>query len=648
MADLKRQASLLATLKRAVDFCKSLSADRQSQSALETRLNRLEVDYEMFLKVQQKIEDTCADKGLLEDQFETRGQAEEFYFFCSAALHEALRQYTAPTANNGPASSNSAVAASGNQNGNQNNVLLPRIEIPTFSGIYQEWPSFQDHFISLIHSKPNLTEVEKLHYLKNYITGEAAELIRSIQITNANYAVAWKLIKDRYNNKRFIVDSHLRSLVNLPLAKDGDPKSLKRLIDTVQEATRALAVLGLPVNQWDALVVHLTVARLDPESHKVWELQLTKNDLPTFHQLETFIENRWQSLEMIAPKKLESTSRTQPKPTRETGRKSQSFVATKSSNDIGTTSNGCPLCNSMHPIYMCNKFREMPFDTKLATVRAKGLCFNCLKSNHVLGNCPNPTSCRHCGKRHHSSMHKPQGAPTNVGHQSRANPFCDDSRATATSTNIHFASGSSQILLSTAIVLIKSNAGHLVPVRALLDSGSQSTFVTEVLATKLGLKRNPTNTFLSGIGQTPIRKATTTVDICIHSRINNAFVAMTRSITIDKITGLIPDETIRRNDWPHLSNLALADPQYYQATDIEMLLGADIYGDILVEGLLPKLNGSPFAQNTKLGWVLFGRVTDPGALVDTNHIRNFHIETSEDPEAQDAILRKFWEIEEVD
>lgn len=290
----------------------------------------------------------------------------------------------------------------------------------------------------------------------------------------------------------------------------------------------------------------------------------------------------------------------------------------------------------------------MSFDAKLATVKAKGLCFNCLKSNHVLGNCPSPTSCRHCGKRHHSSMHKPQGAPTNLGHQYRDNTACDDGQAATTSTNIHFASGSSRILLSTAIVLIKSNAGHLVPVRALLDSGSQSTFITEVLANKLGLKRNPTNTFLSGIGQTPIRKATSTVDICIHSRINNEFVAMTRSITIDKITGLIPGETIRHNDWPHLSNLALADPQYYQATDIEMLLGADIYGDLLMNGLLPKMDGSPFAQNTKLGWVLFGRVTNPGALVNADHIHNFHIETREDPEPQDAILRKFWEIEEVD
>ncbi|KMQ82563.1 hypothetical protein RF55_22550, partial [Lasius niger] len=43
---------------------------------------------------------------------------------------------------------------------------LPRIQLPQFSGKYEDWPAFRDLFQSIIGKDGSLSDVEKLHYLK--------------------------------------------------------------------------------------------------------------------------------------------------------------------------------------------------------------------------------------------------------------------------------------------------------------------------------------------------------------------------------------------------------------------------------------------------------------------------------------------------
>lgn len=98
-------------------------------------------------------------------------------------------------------------------------VKLPRIELPKFNGNYESWTSFFDLFTSLVDSNRMLTGSQKLHYLKSSVEGEAAQLIRSYNITDANYMEAWRSLQVRYKNKRFIVNSHLRHILELPKLK---------------------------------------------------------------------------------------------------------------------------------------------------------------------------------------------------------------------------------------------------------------------------------------------------------------------------------------------------------------------------------------------------------------------------------------------
>lgn len=59
-------------------------------------------------------------------------------------------------------------------------------------------------------------------------------------------------------------------------------------------------------------------------------------------------------------------------------------------------------------------------------------------------------------------------------------------------------------------------------------------------------------------------------------------------------------------NWYHLNKLPLADPKYNIPGDIDILLGGDVWDEIVMKGLRLSKNGSPVAQRTKLGWILNG------------------------------------------
>jgi len=78
-------------------------------------------------------------------------------------------------------------------------TTLPRIQLPQFSGKYEEWHSFRDLFFSIIRKDTSTLLVEKLHYLKSCLKGEVELLVRSLPTTDENFDRAWKALLDYYD-----------------------------------------------------------------------------------------------------------------------------------------------------------------------------------------------------------------------------------------------------------------------------------------------------------------------------------------------------------------------------------------------------------------------------------------------------------------
>ena len=71
-----------------------------------------------------------------------------------------------------------------------NSLKLPAINLPIFSGQYDRWVSFSDMFKAMIHENDSLPQIQKFHYLKSSLSGEAERLISNLPMTAKNYTIA--------------------------------------------------------------------------------------------------------------------------------------------------------------------------------------------------------------------------------------------------------------------------------------------------------------------------------------------------------------------------------------------------------------------------------------------------------------------------
>ena len=92
--------------------------------------------------------------------------------------------------------------------------------------------------------------------------------------------------------------------------------------------------------------------------------------------------------------------------------------------------------------------------------------------------------------------------------------------------------------------------------------------------------------------------------------------------------------------WNHLLNLSLVDSDFAIPGRIVLLLCADIYADVLLNGRRYGHPGTSTAFETQFGWVLTGRTNAHSASHLT--VASHHSTVT----SGDEILRMFWEIEE--
>ncbi|XP_029162359.1 uncharacterized protein LOC114933935 [Nylanderia fulva] len=97
----------------------------------------------------------------------------------------------------------------------ESQVKLPTIKLPTFSGNIEDWKRYADTFKTLIHDS-DLSGVQKHQYFVGSLSGPAARIIESIEISEQNYIIAWELLRKRYEDDRAIRKRHIQCLFELP------------------------------------------------------------------------------------------------------------------------------------------------------------------------------------------------------------------------------------------------------------------------------------------------------------------------------------------------------------------------------------------------------------------------------------------------
>ena len=152
----------------------------------------------------------------------------------------------------------------------------------------------------------------------------------------------------------------------------------------------------------------------------------------------------------------------------------------------------CVYCKGQHYSASCDKVQDVKARKNL--LLKSGRCFNCLKGNHKLRECRSPKTCRNCHQRHHQSICSGLSAEAEpfIPQSKANNPVTNDTNGTITSTSSSNTTNTSEskgnILLQTAQAIACDEASQrLARVRVLFDCGSQRSYVTESLCSKLEL-----------------------------------------------------------------------------------------------------------------------------------------------------------------
>lgn len=286
---------------------------------------------------------------------------------------------------------------------------LPRIKLPNFSGDYPSWRPFHDLFTSLIKDNPDLTSVEKIHYLKTCLTQEAARLVANLSISGDNFQIAWDLLVSRYENKRFLINAQLDRLTSLkPLKTKSQAQGLKNLLTTITEATAALRSLGCAVHSWDPLLLHHLVRLLDSESREAWEVSLgSSTAYPTFAQFEEFLVGRTQALENLGLATSPGTSAAT-----SSGRYRTKALAHVVASPSNTSLSSCPLCGASHHLARCERYQTKTANNEEISFLSIEDALTALLLTTLRGVAPRNDALS--GKKHHSSIHEVYREPSST------------------------------------------------------------------------------------------------------------------------------------------------------------------------------------------------------------------------------------------
>lgn len=600
--------------------------------SIELRLNDLNAQWNHYMKCLPPYDKL--DEEVLTP--ELRESIEESYYNLRPELEDKIEALKALKAPKKEEQNNAAPL--------QINPKLPDIAMEDFHGDYLQWKSYIGTFNSLIHNNASLSTLTKFQYLKRSLKGAASLAIDSLDFTEPNYQIAHNLLKERFDRPSIICEQHIRNLFSYKSIDKPCPKRLLEMVDHFKSHLRSLESIGRPVNHWDDLIIYIMVSKLDLETKSRWYDEAPGGRLSNLDDLYNFLNIRSRKLEsqpkLSAPPSSSSSNKSNSK-----GPSRQSKTST--SLNITKPNYHCNYCKrSGHTIVRCQKFLTLLTIDRQKFVTESKLCQNCLHSDHESSVCSNADRCRYCHQPHHSLLHQ-----SNLEASQTTKQTAHDKKYASSTSTTHVSISSlasaepkpstSFVYLATALVQVFDQHDRPVIGRALLDSGSQINLISESFAAKLMLPKFKSKTKIQGIGSSCISIYSAT-KFTLKSTINNFQTSLAAKV-IPTITSYQPPRFVQNvHNWKIPANIKLADPDFYKTRDIDILIGAEIYHELLAVGQIKLNDNLPILQNSVLGWIVCGRLKS--SFQDSNECCHF---LSEPNDLKDEIER-FWTIENID
>lgn len=673
---IKKRSILLAKVRKRLETVKNQPDDVSSEIECRERIEQLNQLNQDFVHTTKEIENSvkCTDEHLQklldeEEEFKTN------YFFLKNHYQQQLNDDPNVTMKEEARNTEVqtllqsvqllAATVTNSQNNpapiiiRSQNRLQPPV-LKKFTGDPADWPEFLDLFTSMVHNQADIPDVEKFTYLKSHLSDYALTIVENIKITSENYKMAWKTLEDTFNRPRCIVRGHLERLFHLPnQPTQWTTKDVENFVITTFGALHVLERLDSKT-AFDMLVDYIISTKLDDRSRQRWHRETDAMENISIDLIKKFIKECKSMSDAIVMSKSSKPnypkvhSVINPKP-----QKSQFQII-------------CFKCSENHTLFNCPQFRNFSVQQRKDFVLSQKLCSNCLYK-HDTDQCSSKKTCNVCNNRHNTLLHTnyQEQIQAQISNQAQNSNEAQNSNQvqnsnvtqnispniaqntdvpilhvqnqnnqtiSASNSNIsgyrvpnydfynqRFVNFSKKdmpnVLLSTAIVLVRDRNWEWQPCRAVLDNGSQASFISEACAQRLRLPRKGLDMSFTGIDSSYVGKARGQVKLCIRSRFSQETAEICpRAYILKKVTSDLPNQNFSVNNLEKLENIPLADPRFNISGSIDILIGNDYFLEILRDGRDQLPNGLKL-QNTMFGWIVGGNLPDDQSEFEP---RSFH------------------------
>ena len=481
----------------------------------------------------------------------------------------------------------------------------PTAPLPRFNSTKGEnFELFLSQFEETL-SKFSYTEYDKLLLLKQQITGRALHLIDSLESNNQTYIAAKELLRKALASVPVQKANIIREMCSLKLNYGDEPFKYIGDIRKIMESVKTLKI------NIDDVMQYFFFNGLNETFQEELTIE-TRNIRPTLSEI---VDNFFAANERyeLALANRKSDHKIQCK-VAETETTTLSSKVTKAANPFVN----CSLCDgATHAINKCTRYVK-PVD-KINRLKSINGCVRCGNSDHSVSGCHFrfKKSCK-CKKWHFTFL-CPEPVDETEASVAQNSKFNNDRTANR-------ASGSHNPKVNTSVSsvvasLFENDINHdailstfttnlpndMHPVRALMDFGSQSSFISEKLLVNQNYKMldDNVNVQVSGINETrSYQSKLVEVDLTFGSKIYPVKLLTLPKIDISLNLKKLPDVVSKfRSLNYNLADKMLKDDST-RIDNIDLLLGAN--ASHCFEGRYAKFGNNSVYFETSFGVLLLG------------------------------------------
>ena len=491
-----------------------------------------------------------------------------------------------------------------------------------FFGDPLQYPSWRNAFRCLV-DHTDLEPLDKLQLLKDSLGGEAKQCVENYFIMPSDdaYSAAIELIDKRYGSNFIIAQAFKEKIQNWNKIGAKDYNGLREFSDFLRQcevayrSNSSLKVLD------DDLQNRVMVGKLPDWIVSKWArvVHKAKNEFryPTFSEFVSFLVNE---SDIVCDPIVSFRSLTDKKGSHNS--KSVNLTVAGTSCNTVTESMNCLYCNKdNHSLDRCFKLKGKPYEDKKEFIISKGLCFGCLKGGHLAKECKKRLKCADCNKSHPTVMHgeKPKDVQpennTGIKRKDENDDLALNKDGKSEVKHTSFLTNDHQIQRSSMIVLVyvshHSNSNHEILTYALLDSQSDTSFISEDLCNRLSLTGTPVNLRLSTMTSEycnmaskrltglKVRGFDCDVEIPLHEVYKHSKIPANRDS--------IPTPEVAEY-WPYLKPM-INNLMPKADCSIGLLIGYNCPRALMPREVIPSQGYGPYAQRTDLGWGVIGPIT---------------------------------------